>query len=349
MPPTLHLRATSADAQTTRLHDTLTARLGPAASATIGPGGDHRHAVAAAVAVRRSSADLVVAYGLTALAAAVMAGRRRPIVFVPDRYLGPKSIRGAKTLLDLGDVHMVCPTDAQRRLAVTRGIPAERCHVIRPGADFGRVRQAVAQRSSLRAALGFATDDTVLLAPGESTAAAGHERAVWTTGILHILDPRYRVLIGGRGPRLGAAVHLAVKLKQAGMIVVAEQRLGRPVSTEDLLAAADGCLLTPAGVVPTLPIVTAMAAGVPCVSPVTYVLSELLEDRHTALMVPTDAPKLIGRRVMDLRADPAAAAKVADTARAEAYELHTQAKMLERYRRLLQQVAERRPVDPDAA
>ena len=350
MPRLLHLLSRSADAQTRRLHATLADRLGtefPADTLTLGPGGDRRHPLGAAAAVRRSPADLIVAWGLPALIAAAMAGRRRPVLFAPDRYLGPKPLRWARTLVDLADVHMACPTDAQRAAAVRRGVPAGRCHVIRPGVDFGRVRRSLRSRQSLRAELGLSDDDRVLFAPGESTPAAGHERAVWTCGILHILDPRYKIVIQGRGTRAPAAVHLAGKLKQSGMMVDARAKLGRPLSTEDLIAAADACVFAPTDVVPTLPVIAAMAAGVPCVSVVTYVMSELLEDRHTALMVGTDAPKPLGRRIMDLAADPALAAKVADAARAEAYELHTQSKMVDRYRRVLRQMAQRRAVDPE--
>ena len=351
MPRVLHLLGPSADAQTIRLHETLVARLGPEFSSDtrmIGPGGDHRHAVAAAAGLRRSSADLVVAWGLPALAAAAMGRPRAKVVFAPDRFLGPKPLRWARTLLDVGEAVMICPTDAQRQAAVHRGIPSERCHVIRPGADFGRVRRSPQGRRTLREALGFDEADYVLFAPGEATADAGHERAVWTCGILHILDPSYKIMVGGTGNRTAAAVRLAGKLKQSGMMADARGRLGRRVATEELLAAADACLLAPTGVVPTLPIVSAMAAGVPLVAVATYVMSELLEDRHTALMVPTDAPKALGRRVMDLRADPALAARVADAARAEAYELHPQSKMLDRYRRVFRQVLGGRAVDPEA-
>jgi glycosyltransferase involved in cell wall biosynthesis len=350
MPSVLHLRGLSADAQTDRLHAALVARLGadlPSSTRTIGPGGDDRQPVAAAVSLRRDPPELLVAWGMPALVAAALAGRSGRLLFVPDRYLGPRPLRWARTLLDRTGGHMACPTDAQRRAAVLRGVPPDRCHVIRPGVDFGRVRRTPEFRRQLRAELGFADGDTVLFAPGDSTAAADHERAVWTCGILHILDPAYKVLIQGRGNHASAAVRLAKKLKQSDMMAAAEPRLGRAVSTEDLLAAADACLLAPAGVVPTLPILSAMAAGLPFVTVATYVMSELLEDRHTALMVSTVAPKALGRRVMDLRADPALAARVADTARAEAYELHTLSRMVERYRRVLRQLWQGRAVDPE--
>ena len=350
MPRVLHLLGRSADGQTRHLHRTLVARLGPefpADTRTIGPGGDHRHPVAAAAALRRADADLIVAWGLPALAAAVMARSTAKVLFAPDHFLGPKHLRWVRTLLDFAAATMICPTDAQRQAAVRRGVAPDRCVVIRPGVDFGAVRRSPNVRRSLRAELGFADADYVLFAPGESTRLAGHDRAVWTCGVLHILDPTYKIVIQGRGDRTRSAVHLAGKLRQSGMMAAAEPRLGRPVSTAELLSAADACLLAPTGVVPTLPVLSAMAAGVPIVSPVTYVTSELLEDRHTALMVSTDRPKPLGRRVMDLRADPALAAKVADTARAEAYELHTQGKMLERYRRAFRQVLAGRAVDPE--
>ena len=133
------------------------------------------------------------------------------------------------------------------------------------------------------------------------------------------------------------------------MMVSARARLGRAAATEELLAAADAVVLAPTGITPTLPVVSTMAAGVPIVGVVTYALSELLEDRHTALMVASDRPKPLGRRVMDLRADPSLAAKVADAARAEAYELHTLSKMVDRYRRVFRQVLAGAAVDPDDA
>jgi glycosyltransferase involved in cell wall biosynthesis len=83
-----------------------------------------------------------------------------------------------------------------------------------------------------------------------------------------------------------------------------------------------------------LPIATVMAAGVPIISTVTYMLSELLEDRHTALMVATRSPRALVQRVQDLRADPALRAKITETARGEAYEHFSMTRMMDKYRRL---------------
>jgi glycosyltransferase involved in cell wall biosynthesis len=120
------------------------------------------------------------------------------------------------------------------------------------------------------------------------------------------------------------------------MVKVAETSHTGPVPFEELLPAADVCLVTASGAAPTLPIATAMAAGVPIISTVTYMLAELLEDRHTALMVPRRSPRALAQRVLDLRQDPALRAKLIDTARAEAYEHFSMTRMLDEYRRLFQ-------------
>src|SRR5207248_2274587 len=87
---------------------------------------------------------------------------------------------------------------------------------------------------------------------------------------------------------------------------------------EALLPAADTVLVTARGPVATLPIAICMAAALPIVSTVTYTVAELLEDRHTSLMVPQPTPRLLAQRVLDLRADPSLQWSIADMARTEA-------------------------------
>ena len=349
MPRVLHLIPTAADYQTTRAYESVAGHLGAgfdAETRRIGRGGDHRTAAGAVLAVRGTRPDVAVAWGLPALTAAVAAfARRVPVLFHPDRFLGPRGLRWARAAAAFGDVQVICPTDGQRRLAVGHGLPPDRCHVVRPGVDFGRLRRA--RDPSLRQRLGLTDRDYVLLCPGESTPAANHTAAVWTCGVLHILDPSYKVLLWGRGRSADGAARLGPQLHQPGMVRSAEPHLGRPVDHESLLTVADACLVTATGSVPTLPIAAAMAAGVPVVAGVTYTTSELLEDRHTALMVAKPTARTLARRVMDLRADPALAARLADTARSEAYAYFGQSRTLDRYRRILRQLAAGQPVDPD--
>ena len=81
-----------------------------------------------------------------------------------------------------------------------------------------------------------------------------------------------------------------------------------------------------------------MAAGLPIVSTVTYTVSEMLEDRHTALMVGKFDPPAVARRVLDLYDDPGLQWRIADAARAEAYEYFALSRFVEQYRTVYRQV-----------
>jgi glycosyltransferase involved in cell wall biosynthesis len=333
MTKVLHLLGSSADEQTRQIHQMLVDGLGPEFSCltrVVGPGGDLRNLPAAVLKLRHQPADLTHAWGIQALVGVVLAGHSR-VLFSPDQFAGPRSLRWIRSLMDRGNVTFISPTFTQQRLAIAHGIDPQRCKVVQPGVDFGRIRRRDPQ---LRAALGLCDTDFVLIAPGESSRQTAHDQAVWACGILHVIDPSYKLLIWGRGPRAKQVAELAERLHQPNLVKVAEMPGREPMRFEDVLPAADVCLVTAGGAAPTLPIATAMAAGVPIVSTVTYMLAELLEDRHTALMVPRRSPRALVQRVLDLREDPALRAKLIDTARAEAYEHFSMTRMLDEYRRI---------------
>ena len=115
-------------------------------------------------------------------------------------------------------------------------------------------------------------------------------------------------------------------------------------------------LVTARAPVSTLPIAICMAAALPIVATVTYTIAELLEDRHTALMVParradgSNLSRLLARRLLELRDDHSAQWSIADMARTEAYEYFALTRFQEQYRALYGQVARGEKVDvPQAA
>ena len=341
MRKVLHLLSSTADGQTRQIHQMILDGIGAdfvSETIVIGPGGDYTNVPIAVFHLRRQREELTYAWGIPALATAVLAGHRR-ILFSPGRFAGPRALRWIRSLMSRGDVTMICPTFSQQRLAINRGIDPDHCMVIQPGVDFGRVRRRT--DSTLREAFGLLATDYVAVVPGESTNQTGHDEAVWTCSILHVLDPTHKVLMWGRGPRVKAVAELGNRLKQPDLVTVAENENRGPFRFEDLLPIADFCLVTAAGAVPTLPIATVMAAGVPIISTVTYMVAELLEDRHTALMVPGHSPRVLAQRITDLRQDPALAAKLADTARAEAYEHFSMTRMLDAYRRVFESESQR--------
>ena len=311
---------------------------------TIGRGGDHANAFAAVTRLRKEIQDnhqLIHAWGGRALAAAITL--RGPIVYSPGDSPTKRSLGWLRAVMAHRDVQAICPTATLRRMAVERGVPLERCHLIRPGVEFAKIRRR--RDHELRTALGFGDQDRVMLLAGESTRAAGHEAALWVAAILHVLDPKYRVLAWGRGPRTAGLVHFADSQKQPGLLRVAEKQLGRRVEFEELLPASDIILATPLGPAATLPVSIAMAAALPIVATVSYTLGELLEDRHTALLAQPGAPRALARRVLDLEEDTNVQWAISDMARTEAYEFFAMTRFVNQYRGVYRQIAERAKVE----
>lgn len=339
MPRICHLQSTTGGFEGQRIARQLADGLGAPFSVdvrTIGRRGDLPGIIRGRPALRRGGWDIVHAWDRVSLMGAVITGAQH-VVVTPPADDAPRVIRLARAAMAHRAVQVVCPTATIHRLAVERGIPVERCHLIRPGVDFGRVRQR--RDRDLRQELGFGDEDTVLLAAGESTAAGAHELAVWAMSILRVVHRNYRLLLWGRGPAVERVEHIARGIGDRPSTCFAEQHLGRPIAYEQLHAAADIVLVTARETVDTLPIATAMAGGLPIISTATPAPSELLEDRHTALMVTDPQARLIAQRVIDLRSDPSLQWRIADMARNEAYAYFSQSRMIDQYRDFYQQIA----------
>ena len=313
---------------------------------TIGRGGTYSTSFSALLRLRRGRAvdgfDLVHAFGARAMAVASVASRR-PIVYSPDRFPRAGDVRWLRAVASVRDVHVVAPTETMRRALVTRGLPFERSHLVRPGVDCSHIKRR--RDDALRAKLGFAPDDYVILAPGESTRAAAHSLAVWAASILHVLDPKYRLLLWGRGPLAHQTERFAHRTHQHGLMEVAERELRRRAPFERLMSATDAVLVTAVEPEPTLPIAVCMAAALPIVALVTPTTSELLEDRHTALMVGRAAPRILAQRVLDLRQDPGLQWTISDMARTEAYEYFSMTRFLNQWRAVYRQIASGQKVE----
>jgi glycosyltransferase involved in cell wall biosynthesis len=308
---------------------------------TIGRGGDYGSVIAAVRRERREAArEIVHAWGPRALAASAFASGGTPIIHTPADEPSRRWPRWLRAVMShRADVQVICPTAMLRRGFVEAGVPLERCHLIRPGVEFARIRRR--RDPALRTALGIGDADRVMLLAGESTRAAGHRQAMWAAAILGVLDPRYRALAWGRGADLPALVHFAQTQKQPDLLIAAEQRLGRRLEFEELLPAADLILTTPIGTATaTLPINIAMAAALPIIATTSYTIGELLEDRHTALLAPPSSVKALVRRVLDLEQDANMQWAICDMARTEAYEYFSLTRFVNQHRQVYRQIAQ---------
>lgn len=344
MTRVLHVHEHPADFQTTRSLQQLQRSLPPDfdihthAIGNGSPASSHsRHAILAPLDLRRraDSFDIAHAWGLPALSAAAFAPFKR-LLFTPTVYPSRRHIRWLRAIMNYRGVNVVCSTTTLHKAFVQHGVPVDRCHLIRPGVDFARIKTR--RDVALRAALGIQPHHRVLLGVGESTRAADHHQLTWTGTILNVLDRQTRVLLWGRGPLATSAARFSASLAQPELLILAEQTLGRPLDFEDLFPAADLVAVSATAPVPTLPIAIAMASAVPIIATVTPTVAELLEDRHTALMTQPNVPRLLAQRILQMRDDPQQQRTLADTARAEAYEFFPQSEFVNHHRTLYNQL-----------
>jgi glycosyltransferase involved in cell wall biosynthesis len=285
--------------------------------------------------------DVIHAFGPYSLGVALFFGSK--VIYTPSEFPGRPMIGWLRAAMNYRNLHVVCPTELMRRWIVQRGVPIERCHLIRPGVDFAKVKTK--KDYDLRKVFGFTPEDYVVLPGGETTHRAFHLYAVQATTILHWLDPKYKSLLWGRGPLTSSRAAFGKKLNLKGYLSVAQQRMGRPMGFEELLPAVDLVLFVAHDPVPTLPIATTMAAGVPIVSVAQKPMCEILEDRHNSLLAKTAHPRLVAKRILELRDDPGQQWKNTDMAKTEAFELFSQTRLIEQYRAVYDQLARGEKVD----
>ena len=291
----------------------------------MGEGGQWRSAAHAAAALRLGSGptfDVAHVWGSGALVAAVAGGL--PIIFSPSGL--PSVERGTpwKAICNR-NVHVVVGTSAARAACVSGGVPPHRCRVIVPPVDWARIPPR--RDASLRAALGFAPEDYVVLAPGESTTAANHRTAVHAVSILHVLDKSYRVLLWGRGRDASAMPGLAKRLGQPTLVTLAERSLGRRAAFEELLGVADLALVTSGAAGAILPLASSMAAGLAIVAAASPAISPFLNDGQDAALV-APRPRLLAKRVLEMREEPGLAARLGSSALQQARRLFQTARFL---------------------
>jgi glycosyltransferase involved in cell wall biosynthesis len=261
-------------------------------------------------------------FGLNALMCALCGGVRR-VIYSPVKFPSRSEINWLRAVMNYRRVDIVCPSRTVQRAMVSRGVGLSRTHVVRPGVSLGDFK--VQRDDTLRAALGYTPDDKIIFAPQNSDRAAGLSLATWAVSLLNVLDRRHRLLT-------------AVPASQADIIDTFRTRLINKtmlhnvtdMSMQKLFSVADVVLFTPthdAGVSDVL-LTMAMACGRPIVATALPRVCELIEDRHTALLVRDASPRRIARRLVDCFSDSTQAWKIADRARAEVYDHFTRTRML---------------------
>jgi glycosyltransferase involved in cell wall biosynthesis len=325
----LLLHETGADLQTRRSTELLAGLQGECCVETLAVGGAAPSSPAALWRLLRSQADLVHAFGGRCLRIASFA--RKPVLFTPAPVASPRDARWLLSAAAHGHVIAACASAEDHRALVEHGLAMERCHVVRPGVKLTRPSSG---RAAARARLGLAPDAFAILLLDE-TPWGDMRLSAHAVSILHSLSPRYRLLVHGRDR--GQQEVMAMARGWPGVSASDVSAEFPEATIEDALALADAAVLAAPGAVPHQPLLACMAAGVPIVGGATRAVSELLEDHHTALLAPLRSKRL-AQRLLQLAEDEALRHKLADAARAEAYELFSASRYREAMRGLYAQL-----------
>lgn len=291
--------------------------------------------------VRRRGIDMVHAWSLRALSLATMACPDRPRVLSVTEPLGPRGVHWLRALLEQtpGRTGLLATSNTRCRELLEGGVTASAAVVLRPAVDLSRVHAR--RREALRAAWGIQSTDAtsvcLLLADPPQNAAIQTADLIQTAVAV---TAEARASAGGGGGAGGAG---------GGLVIIGPRgpmRRGPSVpSRTDALAAPPWAVLPGCDVALALgdaggglALLWAMAANVPIVGEATYAISEIVEDRHSALLAkPGDGPGL-AEKIGQLRDDQRLAWALRDTARHEAYSFFSRQRYCENLARVYRQM-----------
>lgn len=225
------------------------------------------------------------------------------------------------------DATVIVDSQTARAALIASGIVPERVVVIRFPADFAAINQARSQ-DLRRDVVGDASP--VLLMPGPPSRAGGQYFGLWAAAIVKQIHRRLRVLMPYDSPesrRLGRFVR---QIGMPDLLAVPNARLTYP----QLAACADLFLVPAAEETCVDPIAVALAAGLPVVGAAVRSVAELIADHQTGLLCKPRQPRRLAARILTAIEDHGLRRRLADAARAHAYESLSPHAFIENHERL---------------
>jgi glycosyltransferase involved in cell wall biosynthesis len=278
----------------------------------------------AALAAKRlpavvASADVVHAWSAFAASAAVAAEvLRRPALSISCLPAGAE-LRRLVEWAQCGEVLFTVPTEAARRQFAGSGAPELSVRVLPPAAE--PIDDAAALRPKVRAELGVADNQVLMVAPGEMRRGSGHKYAPWVHAILRQVRPDLRLVLPGTGPDEEHVRYYAGTTGLDSEVFLTE---GRNPARE-ALAAADLAIFFHERDCGVGALVAAMAAGLPIVASRTPDVVECSGDGEAALLVDPGSPREGSAGVLRVLDNADLARRFAQAARGRAAECFTPA------------------------
>lgn len=289
--------------------------------------------------------DLVHCWSIGAFNLAALIFRRMPRLLTLTTMPSPRACQWLRLAGESAwgtTIFLPISATIAHRLLST-GVPAERVHVLRPGLDLSMI--AHNQRPSIRREWGV-EDPTarVVALLSDPPWAADCRDASMTIGLVE-------EVLKGRVAGVWLVVHpeqlhrnrIQRQLRDLGRAnrIIVDPRLAQPWS---ILPGCDAALsFGPQA--SGLSMLWAMASNVPIVAQASYATSEILEDRHSALLSREARPKNLAHRLTTLLEDQQLMWKLRDTARHEAYSYFSRSRYVTDLSQVYTQMAQGRAVE----
>lgn len=317
--------------------------------------------------------DLVHCWSIGSFTLASLLWRRVPRVLTLTAPPSPRAVKWLRTLTrDAACPCAILPISSViRRELLTGGVDEPLVHVLRPGLSLGRVDPNA--RKALRERWGIESDATrVVMLLGDPPRAADAVAGMMAVGLAEesyngaappsaagsSAPADFRLLLHPDQRRRANAQETCRLLGRRERLIQ-EEAVDRPwevlpgcdaalaISDQDVATGAwpSGRGQAEGGVGGGLSLLWAMAANVPIVGEASYAISEIVEDRHSALLTRPGHPKALAHLLRRLFDDPALAFKLRDTARHEAYSFFSRLRYCQSLEAVYSQVAARRPVE----
>jgi hypothetical protein len=215
-----------------------------------------------------------------------------PVTYIPNVTPRAGELRAAGWMGRRREVRAVGLTDHARRALRRSGV-------------FGKIEAGViALRGTAarghRDAFGFAAEDRVVLALGETSRENDHVKALWTVAIARLADRRWKLLVSGGGRAEDALRRFVRDSGIPGLAVFASDFGGDfpgRFTTESLTATADFILATAPGPADAGPLLRVRGAGKPILAISSPQAREFLP-RESIAEAPT--PRWLAQRLMEL-------------------------------------------------
>lgn len=279
-----------------------------------------------------------------AYAAAMRAlGRRPRIVFTEHGRFYPDVASRKRKLFNRvmtsrHDRFIAVGGSVRQALIDKEGLPGPQIEVVYNGVSQSPLRPTPAQRADVRAELGVAESEFLVLQVARLDTIKDHATALRTIAAAVRQDPRLKLHIIGDGPERPSIERQVAELGLAHSVKILGQRRDVP----RLLAAADAFLLTSVSEGIPVTIIEAMAARLPVISTAVGGVPEMIENGVSGMLASAGDDAGLASALVRLANDAQFRNGLIDCGAHRAAQCFSEDLMIERYAHIYSEMLEAR-------